>query len=410
MIKRILVQDYGGYAFPVQLSKALARRGYDVRHVFAGSNNMPNKPTEASQSDPIGYCVRSIETKHPLEKYNLIQRWFQEREYGQLVCDEVDSFLPDVVLSANMPLDAQKKLLRHCKKKGIRFIYWLQDLISVAANSILDQKLPVAGRLIGAYYTQLEFKLLAESDRIVAISPDFQRFLNAAAIPNEKVTIIPNWAELSQYTIPKDNPWSRANGCADKFCFTYTGTLGYKHKPEILLALALHFMDDPNVVVKVISIGPGASWLLAEQERLGLKNLQVIPYVAGEEYPLVLAASDVLVAILSEDASKYSVPSKVNTYLAAGKPLLLAMPPENRSARIVAECKSGFLVDAGDKNGFIQKAEALKKDRALRLEMGKNGQLFAEVNFEIEAIADKFNNIFEKTHIEGCTGLHITTH
>ena len=92
----------------------------------------------------------------------------------------------------------------------------------------------------------------------------------------------------------------------------------------------------------VVSEGPGADWL-AEHASPD-DALRLLPYQPYERLPEVLASADVLVAVLEPDAGAFSVPSKVLTYLCAGRPLLGALPADNLAARVVTQSGGGIVV------------------------------------------------------------------
>jgi glycosyltransferase involved in cell wall biosynthesis len=176
----------------------------------------------------------------------------------------------------------------------------------------------------------------------------------------------------------------------NKFCFLYSGTLGLKHNPDLLLQLALHFKDNPQIVVFVGSAGLGAEWLSQRKTELALSNLLIEGYQPMDVFPQVLAAGDVLVGILEAEAGIYSVPSKVLSYMAAQKPLLLAVPAENLAARIVRDNQAGFVVNPASRVELIEKAQELFSRPLLRQTFANNARQYAEKNFDIEAITDRF--------------------
>ena len=175
---RILSNDFGGYPYPVQLARELARRGHDVLHTHCASlTTTPGGATAPRTDDPAGFETRGLALARPLEKYNFGRRFLQEREYGRLVAAAARAFRPDVVLSANTPLDAQAMLLRETRRQRARFVFWLQDIIGIAAERILRAKIPVAGALVGQHYVRLEARLLRQSDHVVTITDDFAPIL-----------------------------------------------------------------------------------------------------------------------------------------------------------------------------------------------------------------------------------------
>ena len=219
--------------------------------------------------------------------------------------------------------------------------------------------------------------------------------MKAWGIGDGEFSTIPNWAPLSEISLqPKNNPWAIENGLGNKFCFLYTGILGLKHDPEIFIKLALNLQEYDDVRIVVVSEGGGAEWLLAQKSNLHLDSLIVLPFQPTQVYDQVLGAGDVLVSVLREDAGAYSVPSKVLSYLCAGRPMLLSVPLENAAAKMVLESQAGLVSAPTDHEGFLQNARLLYENHELRSSLGKSGRSFAENEFDIELIADKFEAVF----------------
>src|SRR5690606_34418979 len=151
---RISLHDFGGYPYPFALSKALAERAHSVQHVYCASHETTPAGDFTSAGVPSLQVV-PVELGDTLDKFSLVKRRRQESEYGRLATAATMNFDPDVVLSANMPLDAQERLLKACRKGGIPFVFWVQDLIGIAAHRILRRKIPVAGDLVGRYYLRM---------------------------------------------------------------------------------------------------------------------------------------------------------------------------------------------------------------------------------------------------------------
>jgi len=396
MNKRILVHDYAGHPFEVQLSRDLARRGYDVLHLYYGHNNTPKGDLEKRTSDPDTFTVEGIYTKEPIRKYSYIKRWFQDIEYGNLMATRIKTFKPDFLLSANTPLDSQKIIMRACSRVGTKFIFWLQDVSGLAAMKLLSRKIPVLGALVGWYHIQLERRMLRASHQVVLISEDFKPIVQAWQVASNLITVIPNWAPLDEFPVRgKNNPWSNQHGIQDKFCFLYTGGLGLKQNPDMLLQLALYFKGNPDIRVVVISEGPGGIWLRGKKREFGLENLMVLGFQPFKQMPDVMASGDVLVTTLEPDAGMFSVPSKVLSYLCAARPQLLAIPLDNLAAKIVIKNNAGLVVPSGDVDPFVRSAERLLKDAALREACSRNARAYAERTFNIQTIGDQFESILK---------------
>ena len=391
---RILVHDFAGHPFQLQLSRALARSGYIVLHVYSKSVQTPKGAIHKKNDDAINFNVIGISQEKPFPKYSLINRWFAEKGYAKNLLKIAHDFKPDFVISGNTPLDIQKVFIAHCKKKKIQFIFWVQDIYSFALRQALQKKLPGIGAFVALYYKILEKWLLENSDQIVVISEDFKKIIEKW-ITNKNITVIENWAPLDEMRPqPKKNHWSILHGISEKFCFLYSGTLGMKHNPNVLLHLAKQYRHNKNTIIVIISEGFGIEWLKAEVTKENLKNVRFFNYLDFELLPFALSSADVLIAILEKDAGAYCVPSKVLTYHCIGTPLLLSVPKENLVSRIVKNHATGLVSESGDVDAFCRSADTLKKDDPLRIAMGKNARNYAEKTFNINKICDSFIKCF----------------
>jgi glycosyltransferase involved in cell wall biosynthesis len=391
---RILLHDYSGHPFQVQLARELARHGHQVRHVFSAVFQTPHGSLARQPGDPEGFDVAAIDPGEPFAKYSYVKRLRQERHYGRLLRREIAAFRPDVVLMSNTPPSMLSPSQRWCRANRVGFVFWLQDVYAEAVAHVFVQKLGPLGALLGWYYRRLEAGLLRRSDHVVPITEDFRPLLRRWGVADERITTIENWSPLDELPLrPKDNAFAREFGLHDKTVLLYSGTLGLKHNPGLLLAIAEKHRDDPAVAVVVVSEGLGARWLAERKTERGLANLHLLPFQPFERVPEVLGTADVLLAILEPEAGIYSVPSKVLTYLCAGKPLLAAMPQENLAARTIVREQAGLIVAPNDIDAFVAAAGRLMADAGERMRLGRNGRTYAEKTFDIGRIGERFEKV-----------------
>lgn len=390
--KRVLLHDRTGVPFTVQLGRELAYRGYEVLYSYAAFFQSPKGSVTRKDSDVPSFHIKAMQLSKPFQKYSLIKRRFQEIEYANLLVQQIRDFDPDVAILCGSHPDALSVVYKKCK--SLRRVFWVQDIYGIAIKRILNNRFPVVGNWIGNYYMRLEKRLLNQSDQVILISADFVDLMNAWGIDSAKTHVIHNWTPIEEVPVrPKHNEWAVQNQLIDKFCILYAGTLGLKHNPEILLRLAMHFNTDDSVRIVVISEGLGADWLRKKKEELSVDNLILLDFQPFDSMPDVLGTADILVAILEPEAGVYSAPSKVLTYLCAQRAILLAVPPANLSARIVIENHAGIVVDPTEIETFVNAATKLKTDAALRQSLAQNARKYAEINFDIVAVCDRFEKI-----------------
>ena len=399
---RILVHDYPGHPFQVQLSRQLAKMGHDVLHCYCGSlASTPQGSLTKRPEDAAGFDSMATDVGRIIDRQNYKALFFEDDpSHGRQIADAVDRFNPDVVLSSNGSPRVNSYIQDACWRAGIPFVCWVQDLYGHSAKTILPSKL---GGLVGGVAAQLvermEQKMLAKSDGIVVIADDFKPFIKNKK-PGVTVTTIENWAPLEEMPVrDRVNHWGKEHGLDSTRNFIYSGTLGMKHNPDLLVGVAEAFRGVPDVRVVVISQGKGMDYLKAAKEEKGLENFILLPFQDFEVLPDVLASADVLMAILEPDAGVFSVPSKVLSYVCAGRGILLAVPLENLASRIVADNGAGRVVPPTDVDAFVATAkEMLDADVAA---MGTNARAYAERTFDIESLGERFMEVFRKAGVRG---------
>jgi glycosyltransferase involved in cell wall biosynthesis len=120
----------------------------------------------------------------------------------------------------------------------------------------------------------------------------------------------------------------------------------------------------------------------------------LLPLQPADCYAEVLATADVLVALLEHDASAFSVPSKILTYLTADRPILAAIPSDNLAARTISGTEAGIVTQPGDSAAFALSARNLLADEPMRRRLGENGRRYAARSFAIAPIVDRFERVF----------------
>jgi glycosyltransferase involved in cell wall biosynthesis len=387
---RILVNEFCGHAFQMELSRELARRGHQVLHLYF-ADNLSTPKGDLESNGAAGLSIEGLHVPVAFSKLSLRTRRRADIAYGRAVAAKLDSFHPQVVISANMPLDAQRILLQRSLHHQARFFFWWQDVYSYAVRFVLKRKLNALASLAAAYYQRMEKRLLRYSDGVICIAPGFADLAARWGVEAHRIAVIENWAPLAE-VVPtaKDNPWAREQGLNSKFCFMYSGTLGMKHRPELLLELAHRLEERGDAQLVVIAAGAGADWLRAQAATVRPEALKLLPFQPYRRLSEVMGAADVLIALLDVDAGTFSVPSKINSYLCARRPLLLAAPRQNHAATVVERAEAGLVVSPQAGPAFVQAALTLMENPDLRARCANRGRAYAERSYNIDRIADIF--------------------
>lgn len=391
---RVLIHDYSGHPFQVQLSRELARRGHTVKHHHFTGFQTPKGALQRRADDPPTFDIEGLELDVPFAKHSLTKRVRQEIRYGHVALTAARAFAPDVVIASNLPLDPLGILQRGVRADGGRFILWWQDIYSAAMSKLLPQKLPMIGRLVAERYRRLERRICRAVDGIVCITEDFLPVLEGWGVGRERATIIENWAPLEEITPARQaNAWAAEHDLVGQPVLLYSGTLGLKHNPELLWRTAERLRDTPELTgarVVVVSEGLGAEWLATRLAASPDMPLTILPFQPYARFSEVLGSATVVAAILEPEAGAFSVPSKVLSYLAAGRAILLGAPAQNLASKTVEAVPAGVVQRSDDVEAFADAAVELLREPATAERFGANGRAYAIRTFAIDAIADRF--------------------
>jgi glycosyltransferase involved in cell wall biosynthesis len=386
---RCLIHDFAGHPFQVQLSRELANRGHYVTHAFPTGLPGPKGRLQESELDSDRLNICSIPLSGSFRKYSPSRRFVTQRKYARDLKAVIAEHRPDVVLSGNTPIDVQSELLWHCRRNDIGFVHWVQDVYCHAIEFFLRRKFKGFATPLSWPFQTLEKLVVSQSTSTVVIAPAFKTLLTAWGLSESKIQILENWAPLDEVPLfPRCNAWAAEHDLEDKPVFLYSGTLGLKHRPDLLYEIAKALSGACKVVV--ISEGVGRDFL---ETLPRLDNLRLLDFQPYNRLPEVLASADVLLATLEADAGQFAVPSKILTYLCAGRPLLLAAPSANLAASVVQRSQGGMVVDSNNTTALIEAAKKLCFNPELRAEMARNARHYAEETFDITTIGSAFEEI-----------------
>jgi glycosyltransferase involved in cell wall biosynthesis len=386
---RCLIHDFAGHPFQVQLSRELAARGHHVTHAFPTGLPGPKGRLQRSDADPVHLSICPILLSGGFRKYSASRRFVTQRKYAADLKAVIAQNKPDVVLSGNTPIDVQGELLWHCRRNGIGFVHWVQDVYCHAIEFFLRRKFKGLAGPLSLPFKGLEKLVVSQSTSTVVIAPAFKTLLMDWGIREDRIRVLENWAVLDEVpVIPRDNAWAAEHGLGNEPVFLYSGTLGLKHRPDLLYDIAKSLKGKCKVVV--ISEGVGRDFL---EKMPPLDNLLLLDFQPYQRLPEVLASADVLLATLEADAGQFAVPSKILTYLCAGRALLLAAPPSNLAASVVQRSQAGLVVDSNQTEAWLKAAETLCLDHALRTKFSRSARAYAEKTFDIKTICGSFEEV-----------------
>ena len=399
----IVVHDFSGHPFQADLARRLAARGHTVLHLSSAEYVSGKGRLERQPGDPEGLSFDQIAIGRAFNKYNPRERVQWERAYGRAAAARTADW-PGVVILCNVPLVANALYVRAVRRKRQPWLFWHQDIYSAGIGDELRRKLPaLAAKPMAAAFDRLEGWIARRAHSVVAIGDAFTTVYPRWRVDPSRVSVIPNWAPLEEI-VPqeRDNPVAKGlfQGDPASLRLLYAGTLGRKHNPLLLVELLRELQArGVDATLTVVSEGEAADDLAAAATADPSLPLQVLPFQPAEDLPHVLGGADVLVGLLEPEATMFSIPSKVLTYMAAGRPILGLMPADNPAARDIREC-GGYVGDptsTGAAGGAAWVAE-IAGDAARRADIGRRTRGIAEERFDPDRITDRFESVLAAIH------------
>ena len=220
--------------------------------------------------------------------------------------------------------------------------------------------------------------------------------LDSGVDPN-KVVVIPNTADTACV-----NPADRQNSYrmelgldgADCTVVMYAGNLGFSQPLELVVAAAERFGELGRADVQFVVNGDGVarSSVAAAAERLD--NLHLVGWQPPERLGEVLAAADLHLVLLRAGLGASSVPSKVYSVLAAGRPVLAGVDRGSELERLLGDSGAGRTVAPDDSDAFCAALAEMVADRGALVEMGRRGRDYAEQADGPREVADRYLELF----------------
>ncbi|MGW2777448.1 glycosyltransferase family 4 protein [Streptomyces olivaceoviridis] len=396
---RILVHDYSGHPFQAQLSRELARRGHQVVHstctAYVSGKGDLAAPAAGLRFATIGDGVR-------LRKEAYFRRLGQETRLGLELARQVRREQPDVALLSNLPIPVLVVAAAVLKRLRIPWVLWHQDVTAVALESFAAADVAKSMGLAAKVFGAGEKWSARQAAAIVVIADSFVRVHERWGTAG-KVTVIPNWAPLDEIVpVARTNGWSAEHGLHDVRTVLYSGTLGLKHNPALLVRLAERLREQGSPVrLVVVNDGPAVPVLRDAAAARGV-DLTLLPFQPYERLPEVLGTGDVLVVLLGPEAGQFSVPSKTLSYLCAGRPVLGLMPADNLAARLLRQAGSAvFPPEESALEGAATWVREVLADPARAERLGKESRALAEREFALEGCASRFEDILHSASAGG---------
>lgn len=393
-----------------QITHQLAARGHRV-HVVT---SLPWYEHHAIEPGWGGHAVRHTDTEwgrvtrvhpFPTDKDDIRARALAFTGFSALsgLTALASRSHPDAVLAMSPPLTLGAAGWAAARRNRVPFVFNIQDVfpdVAIELGAIVDPR-------VIALASWLERETYRRADAVTVLSEDLRANVadkiaghRGPAGDPAKVRVIPNFID-TDWIRPgnRENPYRRQYGLTDKTVVMYAGNVGLSQSLDLVLAAAAHLAHDPHVVF-VIN-GGGTARPALERTAAGLDNVRFVDMQPKGRLPEVAAAADIHLVPLRGGLARSSVPSKLYTVLASGRPVVASVDPGTEVARTVRSAGAGIAVAPDDPEAFTKAIERLIVAPDEAEAMGEAGRRFVERWVSPVAVAEAYEHLFTELRAAG---------
>lgn len=268
---------------------------------------------------------------------------------------------------------------------------WVQDLWpeSLAATGFVrnPRLLRMVGWMVRGIYACCDTLLLQSR----AFADPVARYASRG-----KLVYYPNSIALpAETTAPIKVPSELLDEMERNFSLVFAGNIGTAQAIETVVEAAGQLKQEPGLKLVLVGSGSRLDWVRERKEALGLDNLILAGRFPMEAMPQIFERSSaLLVSLKDEEIFAYTIPSKVQAYLAAGKPVIASLRGEG--ARVVEEAGAGKSCEPENAEALVASILALKgMSSAEREEAGAAGRRYFSEHFDMDRQVDRLVDILE---------------
>jgi colanic acid biosynthesis glycosyl transferase WcaI len=222
--------------------------------------------------------------------------------------------------------------------------------------------------------------------------------LTARGIAPDSLKLIPLWGDTQKvYPIPGATKFRHVNKITEEqFLIMHTGNMGKKQDLMNVVQAAELSKSIPDLVWLLVGQGEERSHIEDAIRQRQLKNIVLLPLQPDEGLAEMYSAADALLLHQKSAVVDSVIPSKLLTYMAAGRPVLAAVSDKSETARYVNRAKCGLILHPEDPMALVDAALSLRADHVLRERLGSNGRTYVLENFTKDKILREYDLLFSR--------------
>ncbi len=376
--------------------RGLAERGHDVRVV----TSYPHYPQWKVLP---GYTGRTMSEEIGGARVQRVRHYVPRRPAtaNRLLMEVVFGFRaifsrwsrPDVVVVVSPALVSSSMASVRARLGRRPVVTWVQDIYTLGVEQ-------TGGSPLGRLVRTVERSLLARSTRVVVIHDRFRAYLKRDLAITTTVDVVRNWSHVQPAPAFDRAAVRRSHGWADdETVVLHAGNMGAKQGLENVVH-ASRLAAERGDRLRFVLMGDGLRRHVLERLDPN-SHLQFLDPLPDGDFEQALGAADVLLVNELPGLTEMSVPSKLTTYWATGRPVVAAVDKRSTTAEELEVSGAGLVVDPADPAALVEAIANLVADPHRCDALAEAGRVFRDSHLSERSGIDSFESVLRRVVAPG---------
>lgn len=233
------------------------------------------------------------------------------------------------------------------------------------------------------------------SEKVLVLCEEMKENIVAKGVKADKIVVVPLAVDTEEFALTRDLPSSRSkfrqvNNLNDRFIVLYSGNLGVKQEPRILVEAAKLLKENGEIFFAIVGDGAEQESVASKIREYALTNVSLFSLVEREDFADLLCAADILICTMKEEVGSFSVPSKIYAYLAAKRPIIVSAARGSAAANLLEKEDLGFVIKSGDAEAIAKQVLEIKNNLQLARRKALKGLAHVENHYSYGVLLAKF--------------------
>ena len=300
----------------------------------------------------------------------------------------------DIVLAPSPPLTIGVLGWILARLKGARFVYNVQEIYPAL---MVQMGMITEDTRLYQVLKWLERFVYHRANIIVPISDMFKAHIVAEEIAPEKVVTIPNFVD-TDFIRPeaKDNPLARELKLVDKFVVLYAGNIGMTQSFDMIVEVMRRLASHPHIHFLIVGDGARRAYVEEVIRELGATNVTMLPYQRRQVVPNIYATGDLHLVPLMAGTARTTIPSKIYTIMASGRPALVSVDHDSELVALVETASCGLWTPPDTADALEMAVLQAYANQEQFQAYGMNGRRYIEEHYSRSAVSARYHALMRQ--------------